>query len=99
MTSEPLRKPFFIAAYDGSNKEFISSDQVVSIYTSADNHLCTKIRTAGGGEYKHALTVQVPLEKVAALFAAHGYIFFDADEKPAKTGSETSEVFKQVFAP
>ena len=70
------RRQFFIATSNG----YISSEHVVSI--TADKNR-TNLRTDGGTEYSHNGTVNAPVEKVTAIFKAHGYEFMTEEDVAA----------------
>lgn len=76
------RQQFFIATYDGDQKNYVSSDHVVSISPVGGNPHYTELRTDGGGAYSHTVYVRASFARVTALFAEHGYRFVDIDEVP-----------------
>jgi hypothetical protein len=82
------KQQFFIAAYDGDQKSFVSSDHVVSLSPVRDHPHYTHIRTDGGGAYSHTLYVRAPFARVTALFAERGYDFLDVDEVPPAPPAE-----------
>lgn len=78
-----IRQSFFIAARHENNDVYVSSDHVVQLTPLKEG--LTELRTDGGTEYSHRVTVNAPFAAVQKLFADHGYKFITpADLKPAR---------------